>query len=179
MIVYGTQKDVHANGEAARRLQKGIAHPLVERDRADQGRQRGDREDDWKNHHILLVGRPASNSAVARAASKLPVTFGPASFTLKGETYAHAGTAIIVAGENPPLNALFRGPLRGTRSRVNLARRGTPRRPPRRGDPAGRGSLAPAGGSGDFREKGSCWELSREPRVRTAGPVAACSRTVW
>jgi len=34
------------------------------------------------------------------------VAFGPASFTLRGETYAHPGTALIAAGENP-LNPRF------------------------------------------------------------------------
>jgi hypothetical protein len=58
-------------------------------------------EDDWKSHHILLIGRPATNAAVARTAGNLPVQFGTTSFTLKGETYAHPGTALIVAADNP------------------------------------------------------------------------------
>jgi Phospholipase B len=38
LIVYGTVKDVHANGEAAPPAPEGDRDPLVERDRADQGR---------------------------------------------------------------------------------------------------------------------------------------------
>ena len=100
LIVYGTVKDVHANAEAARRLQRAIAtrwSNVTVPIKADSEIT----EDDWKTHHVLLVGRPASNSAVERAARTLPVTFGPASFTFKGQTYAHPGTAVIAAGDNP------------------------------------------------------------------------------
>ncbi len=100
LIVYGTVKDIHANGEAARRLQKEIAarwSNVIIPIKADNELT----DDDWKSHHLLLIGRPAANAATSRAAAKLPVTFGPASFTLKGETYAHPGTALIIAGNNP------------------------------------------------------------------------------
>jgi hypothetical protein len=100
LIVYGTTKDVHANGEAARRLQRGIARRwsnVIVPIKADVELT----DDDWKTHHILLVGRPASNAAVARALEKLPVSFGASSFILKGETYANPGTALIIAGDNP------------------------------------------------------------------------------
>ncbi len=100
LIVYGTLKEFHANAEAARRLQKGIASRwsnVIVPIKADVELT----DDDWKNHHILLIGRPATNAATARASTKFPITFGPASFTLKGETYANPGTALIVAGDNP------------------------------------------------------------------------------
>ncbi len=100
LIIYGTLKDVHANAEAARKLQKGIASrwsnvtvPIKSDTDAT--------DDDWKSHHVLLVGRPDTNAAAFRASKNLPVTFGPGSFSLEGETYAHAGTAVIAAGENP------------------------------------------------------------------------------
>ena len=105
LIVYGTVKDVHANGEAARKLQRAIASRWSNVTVAIKADTEAT-EDDWKAHHVLLVGRPDTNAAVARAAKNLPVAFGPASFTLKGETYAHPGTAVIAAGENP-LNPRF------------------------------------------------------------------------
>ena len=52
------------------------------------------------------MGRPEANAATARAARSLPVGFGPASASFRGATYAHPGTALIVAGENP-LNPRF------------------------------------------------------------------------
>ena len=54
-----------------------------------------------KDSHILLVGRPATNRVSARLARALPVSFGAASFTLAGETYAHPLTAVVAAGPNP------------------------------------------------------------------------------
>jgi Phospholipase B len=100
LIVYGTVKDFHANSEAARRLQRSVAtrwSNIIVPIKSDTEVT----EDDWKTHHILLVGRPETNAAVARASKTLPAVFGPASFTIKGETYAHPGTAVIVAGDNP------------------------------------------------------------------------------
>jgi Phospholipase B len=100
LIVYGTLKDIHANAEAAQRLRRGIAarwsNVLVP--------IKADTEvtpEDWKSHHILLVGRPATNSAAEVASKALPVAFGPASFMLNGESYAHPGSAVIVSGDNP------------------------------------------------------------------------------
>ena len=72
----------------------------------DEGRsQRLDIPDvtdgDLGSHHILLVGRPDSNAVAARFAKSFPLVFGPASFTLGDETYAHPATAVIAAGPNP------------------------------------------------------------------------------
>ena len=49
-----------------------------------------------------MVGRPATNRLTARLAKALPVRFGPASFTLAGETFApspHGDRG--AAGPNP------------------------------------------------------------------------------
>ena len=100
LIAFGTLKDTHANREAATRLQRAIASrwsnvtiPIKPDTEVT--------EDDWKAHHVLLVGRPDANAAASKASRSLPVAFGPASFTLRGDTYAHPGTALIAAGENP------------------------------------------------------------------------------
>ena len=54
-----------------------------------------------KDCHVLLVGRPATNRVSARLAKALPIEFGPASFTLAGDTYSHPLTAIVAAGPSP------------------------------------------------------------------------------
>jgi len=54
-----------------------------------------------KANHLLLVGRPDSNSVVERFREALPITFGSRSFVVRGKTYAHPGSAIIAAAENP------------------------------------------------------------------------------
>jgi hypothetical protein len=100
LIVYGTVKEAHAQREAAEYLQSQIARrwgnfrPPIQAD-ADVN------DADLAGHHVLLVGRPDSNSIARRFASGLPVAFGPASFRVRGETYAHARTAVAAAGPNP------------------------------------------------------------------------------
>ncbi len=58
-------------------------------------------EDDLKTHHILLVGRPESNAAMAGLIGGVPVKFGATSFTVDGDTFGHASSAVIAAGPSP------------------------------------------------------------------------------
>jgi hypothetical protein len=50
---------------------------------------------------LLLIGRPDTNRVVERFCAALPVTFGWRSFTVRGESYAHAGSGVVVAVANP------------------------------------------------------------------------------
>ncbi len=100
LIVYGTVKETTPQREAAERLARAIAMrwsnvtvPIVSDKEA--------KPEDLKDHHLLLVGRPDSNSVAAKYAKATPLQFGAASFALRGETYAHPGTAVIAAGSNP------------------------------------------------------------------------------
>jgi hypothetical protein len=100
LIVYGTRGDEAAQREAAGELQKA----LVERGPNITVAVRSDRdvtEEELKSHHLLLIGRPDTNAVTARFQGALPVTYGSQSFTVRGETYAHAGSAVIAAAENP------------------------------------------------------------------------------
>ncbi len=103
LIVYGTGTEINTNREGAEALQKAIRSsglnftvPI----KAD----RDVTNDDIKNHHVLLIGRPDNNSLVKRFEKNLPITFGQRSFSVRGQTYAHPDSAVIVATENP-LNA--------------------------------------------------------------------------
>ena len=64
-------------------------------------------QEDLKNHHVLLIGRPDSNRIVERVRGSLPVQFGPRSFAVHGSEdaqyvhYAHPGSAIVAAAANP------------------------------------------------------------------------------
>ncbi len=105
LIVYGTVREADAQREAANHLQRGIAgrwSNLMVPIQSDQDVS----EADLKSHHILLIGRPDSNAVAARVAASLPVRFGPGSFALRDETFAHPATAVIAAGSNP-LNRRF------------------------------------------------------------------------
>lgn len=100
IIVYGTADEVASNRETAERLQQAIvrmwcncAVPV----KSDAELT----EDDWRSNHVLLVGRPDTNRAFARLAGKLPVAFGARSFSVRGQAYAHARSAVIAAAENP------------------------------------------------------------------------------
>jgi hypothetical protein len=100
LIVYGTLADVVAQREAASSLQHKVAGrwsnfliPI-----------KSDAEvtdDELKDDHILPIGRPATNRLTARVASALPIEFGPASFRVAGETYAHPRSAVVAAAPNP------------------------------------------------------------------------------
>ena len=100
LIVYGTAEEVAANREAAESLQKlirekwsNITIPI----KADKDVT----EADLKTHHLLLIGRPDSNRLVQRFRADLPITFGSRSFVVRNKTYAHAGSAVVVAADNP------------------------------------------------------------------------------
>jgi hypothetical protein len=99
LIVYGTLDETYTNREAAEALQQAIRQgpnitvPIkADKDVTDA---------DLKDRHLLLIGRPDSNRCIARFKDALPITFGPRSFTVGKDSYAHAGSAVIAAGENP------------------------------------------------------------------------------
>jgi hypothetical protein len=99
LIVYGTLDEVFTNREAAEALQDAIRKgpnftvPVkADKDVTDA---------DLKDRHLLLIGRPDSNRCIARFKDALPITFGPRSFTVGKESFAHANSAVMAAGENP------------------------------------------------------------------------------
>lgn len=100
LIVYGTLADKAAQRESAELLQKNIAARwcnVIVPAKADADVT----DEELKSRHILLIGRPATNAVAGRFADKMSVQFGPASFALGGESYAHPGSAILFACENP------------------------------------------------------------------------------
>jgi Phospholipase B/S-layer like family, C-terminal region len=100
LIVYGTLNEAEANHEAAMLLQQSVRRrehnitPVIKMDSEVT-------EQDLANHHLLLIGRPDSNSLVQRFQDILPATFGTHSFEIRGTVYAHAESAIIMAIDNP------------------------------------------------------------------------------
>jgi hypothetical protein len=100
LIVYGTLAEAEAQQEAAGILQRKLAARWanitipIKKDRDVS-------EDDLKSMHLVLIGRPGTNQVAAQFAKALPVRFGPASFQVKGQWYAHPRTALVVASPNP------------------------------------------------------------------------------
>jgi hypothetical protein len=100
LIVCGTGDEIPTNKEAAEALQRAIRQswcnvtvPIKNDKEVTDG--------DLKNHHLLLIGRPDSNSVVHRSQPYLPILFGLRSFTVGQVHYAHAGSAVISTGDNP------------------------------------------------------------------------------
>ena len=100
LIVYGTVADRAANKEAAALLARTLArrfnnfpYPIKGDDEVE--------DSELSQRHVILVGRPATNRVAARLAAKTPVVWQPGSFTVRNETYAHARTWVVAAGENP------------------------------------------------------------------------------
>jgi hypothetical protein len=100
LIVYGTADEEASNREAAEKLQRAIR----ERHSNYTVPLKSDRnvtDADLKGHHLLLIGRPDSNSLVERFKSALPIAFGSRSFVVRSKAYAHPDSAVIAATENP------------------------------------------------------------------------------
>jgi hypothetical protein len=100
LIVYGTRDEEPSQREAAEALQQAI----IQRHSNYTVPIRSDKnvsEEELKSHHLLLIGRPDTNSLVERWRDKLPISFGPRSFTVLEDSYAHANSAVLVAGANP------------------------------------------------------------------------------
>jgi hypothetical protein len=100
LIVCGTGDERNTNRAAAEALQEAIRTRWsnltvpIKTDREVS-------DDDLKTHHVLLIGRPDSNTLVERFRKALPVEFGSRSFVVREEAYAHAGSGVIAATENP------------------------------------------------------------------------------
>jgi hypothetical protein len=100
LIVAGTLKEAPSQREAAGHLQERIARrwgnyfvPIKLDTEVTEA--------ELASHHLILIGRPDSNAIAGRFAKQLPITFGPASFVVRGETYAHAASSVAAAGANP------------------------------------------------------------------------------
>jgi hypothetical protein len=105
LVVAGTLDEAAANLEAARKLQ----HSLHRREYGPLPKLVTDdavTDADLASHHLLLVGRPATNKLAARFADLLPVRFGANSFQVRGELYNQPDSAVVAAAENP-LNHRF------------------------------------------------------------------------
>jgi hypothetical protein len=100
LIVYGTRDEDTGNRIAAELVQNVIrTHWSNEKLPIKADRDVSD--DDLRTHHLLLIGRPDTNRVVERFHDAWPVKFGWRSFTVRGETYAHAGSAVLTAAANP------------------------------------------------------------------------------
>jgi hypothetical protein len=97
IIVYGTGDDDAANRATAELVQEAIRTHWSNQTlpiKADKDAT----EQDLRSHNLLLIGRPDANRIVERLRGRLGVTFGWRSFTVRDETYAHPGSAVLASG---------------------------------------------------------------------------------
>jgi hypothetical protein len=100
LIVYGSADEMYANRDAAQQMQRLIRSSSANHTvpiKAD----RDVKDDDLKDRHLILIGRPDSNTLVQRFADILPVRFGPRSVRVGADLLANARSGVIVAAANP------------------------------------------------------------------------------
>jgi hypothetical protein len=100
LIVYGTLDEANTNREAADALQQAI-RALRTNITVPVRTDKAVTDDELRSHHVLVIGRPGTNSILDRLHPGLPITLANQSFVVREDTYAHADSAVIVAAENP------------------------------------------------------------------------------
>jgi hypothetical protein len=100
LIIYGTDRDRAAQREAADRLQRAVARRFSNTTipiRSDVEVS----DEELRQNHLLLVGRPAANRIAGRCLTKSPATFAAGSFSVRGQSFAHPESAMVAAADNP------------------------------------------------------------------------------
>ncbi len=99
LIVYGTGPDAGANRYAAEELQKRFldwfegALPLRKDFEVSEA--------DLTDRDVIFVGRPESNSALARLAPRIGLRYEGQAFEVDGKTYASERHALLLAASSP------------------------------------------------------------------------------
>jgi hypothetical protein len=99
VIVYGTVRDAGSNRYAAEQMQTRFLNdyesqvPIYKDFEVD--------DDLLRHHDVVFVGRPESNSALARWAEKLGLNYHGAAFKINGKMHASEREGLILAAQNP------------------------------------------------------------------------------
>jgi hypothetical protein len=100
MIVCGTGPDAGANRYAAEELRRKFLEdydPVEVPVRKDFAVS----DADLKAHDVIFIGRPESNSALARLAARIGLRYAGQAFELNGKSYASERHALMLAAANP------------------------------------------------------------------------------
>jgi Phospholipase B len=99
VIVYGTVREAGANRYAAEQMQSRF---LDWYERQAPIYKDFEVTDDLLRHHdVVFLGRPESNSALARWSEKLGLNYDGAAFTINGKVHTSEREALILAARNP------------------------------------------------------------------------------
>ena len=99
ILVYGTRTDGGANRFAAEELQKhffrSLEHQVPIRKDFEVS------EEELRTHDVIFVGRPESNSALARWQDKIGLESSGGMFRIQGQDHASETDAVVLAATNP------------------------------------------------------------------------------
>jgi len=99
VIVYGTLRDAGANRYAAERVQNSFLEYYESQAAIYKDFEVTDGL--LRYHDVVFVGRPESNSALARWSEKLGLNFRGAAFTINDKVHASEREALLLAARNP------------------------------------------------------------------------------
>jgi hypothetical protein len=101
-LVYGTGPDAGANRHAAEELRRRLVE-LVHYLEPPLRKDFEVSEAELKDRDVIFVGRPETNSALARMAARIGLRWEGEAFQLEGQTYASERNALWLVA-NHPLN---------------------------------------------------------------------------
>jgi len=99
VIVYGTESEAGTNRHAAEQLQKRYREEEQVEVAVYRDFEVSDAE--LKEKDAVFVGRPETNSALARWADKLELEYDHAVFKAEGKVYASERNSLVLAAKNP------------------------------------------------------------------------------
>jgi len=99
IIVYGTVRDAGANRYAAEQMQTHFLNAYESQVPIYKDFEVTD--DLLRHHEVVFVGRPESNSALARWSEKLGLNYNGAAFKINDKVHASEREALILAAQNP------------------------------------------------------------------------------
>ncbi|HTZ81751.1 MAG TPA: C45 family peptidase [Candidatus Acidoferrales bacterium] len=99
LIVYGTVRDAGSNRYAAEQIQARFLNRYESRVPIYKDFEVND--DLLRDHEVIFIGRPESNSALARWSEKLGLKYDGAGFKINGKVYTSEREGLILAARNP------------------------------------------------------------------------------
>ena len=99
VIVYGTVRDAGSNRYAAERMQSRFLDRYESQIPIYKDFEVSD--DLLRHHEVVFIGRPESNSALARWSERLGLNYHGAAFEINGKVHASEREGLILAARNP------------------------------------------------------------------------------
>ena len=99
LIVYGTTTEPSANRYAAEQLQSGYLNRFESAIPIRKDFEVSDA--DLRNHDVIFVGRPETNSSLAGFRARLDLEYEGGNFRIKGKDHASENQALVLAAANP------------------------------------------------------------------------------